>query len=108
VLCDWSRLKHTCSKTHHREPSAESSSGPDSSAARDDAFETPTNRLLAGDAETADVAVAAVWGLVKGNPKLLRPEADALGTRGVDLIAPLLDIILRAKVPLAEASWGVA
>jgi hypothetical protein len=42
--------------------------------------------------------VAAVWGLVKGNQKLLRPEADALGASGTALAGPLLDIVLRGKV----------
>jgi hypothetical protein len=52
----------------------------------------------AGDKQTADVAVAAVWGLVKGNQKLLRPEADALGASGTALAGPLLDVVLRGKV----------
>ena len=52
----------------------------------------------AGDQQTADVAVAAVWGLVKGNQKLLRPEAEALGAPGTALAGPLLDIVLRGKV----------
>lgn len=42
--------------------------------------------------------MAAVWGLVKGNQKLLRPEAEALGAPGTALAGPLLDIVLRGKV----------
>lgn len=55
---------------------------------------------IAGDKQTADVAVAAVWGLVKGNQRLLRPEANALGASGPALADPLLDIVLRGKVRL--------
>lgn len=51
-----------------------------------------------GDQQTADVAVAAVWGLVKGNQRLLRPEAEALGAPGTALAGPLLDVVLRGKV----------
>ena len=60
--------------------------------------------VSAGDAQTADVAVAAAWGLVKGNQRLLRPEAEALGVPGTALVAPLLDIILRAKVRIADCT----
>jgi hypothetical protein len=63
---------------------------------------------FAGDQQTADVAVAAVWGLVKGNQKLLRPEAEALGAPGTALAGPLLDIVLRGKVrsgPGVTGAW---
>ena len=36
----------------------------------------------------------ALWLLVKGNRKLLRPEAEALGVAGTLLVKPLWDIIL--------------
>lgn len=62
--------------------------------------------LLKGDKQTADVAVAAVWGLVKGNQRLLRPEANALGASGPALADPLLDIVLRGKDDLPDLEDG--
>ena len=63
--------------------------------------------VSAGDAQTADVAAAAAWGLVKGNQRLLRPEAKALGVSGTALVASLLDIIQRAKVCIADCMVSV-
>ena len=50
--------------------------------------------VCAGDLETADAAVQALWLLVKGNQKLLRPEVEAMGRPGTLLVKPLWDIIL--------------
>lgn len=46
----------------------------------------------------ADAAAAAVWGLVKDHPQLLRPESEELEIPAASLVAPLLDIINRSEV----------
>jgi len=47
-----------------------------------------------GGLETGDAAVTALWLLVRGNPRLLRPDSEALGVAGTDLVKPLREIIL--------------
>jgi len=61
------------------------------------ALENVVSLLLTGDAETADVAVAAVWGLVKGNQRLLRAGSTDLGVAGTELVPPLLNILQRTQ-----------
>lgn len=61
------------------------------------ALKTVVQLFVKGDAQTADTAVHALWGLVKNNQRLLRPEAEALGVSGTSLVAPLWDIIVKAK-----------
>ena len=58
-----------------------------------------------GDPEIADVAVAAIWGLVKGSPRLLRPDNSELGMPATALVPPLLDILKRSRV---RNSYGLA
>ena len=64
--------------------------------------------LDAGDLETADAAVHALWLLVKGNRRLLRPEAQALGVAGTQLVKPLWDIILSARASTAVRPTSAA
>lgn len=58
--------------------------------------------LASGDPMTSDTAVSAVWGLVKDNLKLLRPESEALGLPAASLVAPLTDIMKRSEVDSPE------
>ena len=53
--------------------------------------------MLTGDLETGDAAVTALWLLVRGNLRLLRPDSGALGTAGTDLVKPLREIILGSR-----------
>jgi hypothetical protein len=48
----------------------------------------------AGDLETKDAAVHALWLLVKDRQKALRPEAEALGTPGTALVPSLWEVVL--------------
>ena len=41
--------------------------------------------------------MTALWLLVRGNPRLLRPDGGALGVAGLDLVEPLRAIILGSR-----------
>jgi len=58
--------------------------------------------------ETGDAAVTALWLLVRGNPRLLRPDAEALGVAGTDLVKPLQEIILGSHSADAVRTVSVA
>lgn len=64
--------------------------------------------LASGDARMADAAAAAVWGLVKDHPHLLRPESEELGVSAASLVPPLVDIINRSEVSGPEVEGDEA